>query len=133
MPLSVSSLQLFMALFDTVEAAFDFVPSSPPPSPIARVRGSLRNAKASLKALEARLEGKEPNEKDLADLMRLRTSLIEMTQDKWVLDSVATIDLPWEGADQAAAVGVTVPAVPLRFEGAMGMIAEGLLALAAKA
>ena len=133
MPLSLSSLQSFLTLFDTIEAAFDFVPSSPPPSPIARVRGSLRNARAILKALELRLESKEPNDKDLGDLARLRTSLLQITEDKWVTDGVGAADLPWEGAQQAEAAGVVVPAVPLRFEGAMTMIAEGLQTLCIKA
>lgn len=131
MPLSLSNLQSFLTLFGTIEDAFDFVPSTPPPSPVARVRGSLRNAKATLKALELRLEGNEPNSKDIGDVARLRTSLLQMTEDKWMLDVLATVDLPWEGGPQAEAAGVSTPAIPLRFESAIGMIAEGLMALSA--
>ncbi len=129
MALSAENLNVFIALFESVQASFDFVQRSPPPSPVARVRGTLRNSVAILKVMEGQLETREPRPGDVNDLRRIRISIETILADPWVTDGLAETDLDWTSDSSAAAAGVNSPARPLRLAGAVAMLVGGLTGL----
>ncbi len=129
MSLSLETLKTYNLLFAAVQAAFDFVPNSPPPSPIARVRGALRNAAATLKIMESQLETRESKPADQVDLGRISSTIHQLIEDKWVADSLATATLEWNGDEGAEGAGFEPPAKPLSYANAIGMLLQGLAAL----
>jgi hypothetical protein len=129
MSLSAERLKLFCALLEGVQAAFDFVPKSPPPTPVARVRGTLRNALAIMRVMEGQFETREPKQADIDDLRRIRISIEAMLADSWVADGLAETDLDWTSDAAAEAAGIVPPARPVRFAGTLKMLIAGLAAL----
>lgn len=129
MSLSASTFQPFLAQYDSIDAAFDLVPSSPPASALARVRGTLKNVRANLAALDGQLIGRDATNKDRSDLLRLQRALESLLEDKWVTDAFETIDLQWAAEDLADAAAVKGRPKPIRLTDAIGMISDGLAAL----
>ncbi len=129
MLLSLQTLQNFNGLFAAVQSAFDFVSNSPPPSPIGRVRGTLRNSGATLKVLAGQLETREPKAADQGDLGRIQSAIEQLVEDKWVADGLATTSLEWNGDEAVEAAGLTPPATPLSFAASMKLLIDGLTGL----
>ena len=129
MTLSADRLRVFCALFEGVQAAFDFVPKSPPPSPVARVRGTLKNALAILRVRQGQLETREPKAADLDDLRRIRVSLETLVADSWVADGMVATDLEWTSDAAVEAAELPPPLKPLRMVGAVGLLVAGLATL----
>ena len=129
MSVSPENLKSYNLLFAAVRASFDFVPNSSPPSPIARVRGTLRNAAATLEILESQLETREPKPADQGDLARIRSTVEQLIEDKWVADGLAAATLEWNGDGAAQSAGLEVPAKPLSYAASIAMLLDGLARL----
>lgn len=129
MPLTSENLATYTAFWETIDAAVDCIPNPPPPSAVARVKGTLKNVLAQMKAMLVQLETRESAPKDEADLRWIDQTLSELLKDKWVTDGWTKIEIDWHGAKSAEAAGITIAPMPLTLQGAVSMLQQGLMTL----
>jgi hypothetical protein len=131
MPLTSENLATYAAFWETIDAAVDCIPNPPPPSAVARVKGTMKNVLAQMKAMLGQLETRDPATKDEADLRWIDRTLSDLLEDKWVIDGWAKIEIDWHGAKAAETAGITIAPTPLTLQGAVGMLQQGLVTLRA--
>ena len=128
--MTTDKIDAFLALIRELKAVFDGLVEPVAPSGAGRMKGTLRNAEATLVAMREALTKREPNAKDVADILWLRNGFVAVGDDKWVTDQLASASLSVPDQSVYEAAGLETPAQPQTLAIVLQTLAQGLEALA---